>query len=193
MKKLFLLLFLVQLLTIGLAQSYKKDQLFKYGFKVGANVPLEADYSAIAGKRSMSGEIGLYGRYGAKFAGELGLEIYFNKRYFLNSSPYLTSMIETRYMQIPIRGRYEYAIKKNHNIHAAAGVIYQQLISISENNIGYNKKVVTKSPFLFTFGVGYTYQFLSFEINYRHFLRNFDIDDTKNKQKQLNFAMYLMF
>ena len=105
----------------------------------------------------------------------------------------MTSMIETRYLQIPIRGRYEYAIQKNHKIHGIAGMIYQQLISISENNIGYNKKVVTKSPFLFTFGVGYTYQFLSFEINYRYFLRNFDIDDTKNKQKQLNFAMYLMF
>jgi len=193
MKKLFLLLFLVQLLTIGLAQSYKNESIFKYGFKAGGNVPLEADFTMIPGMRSLSAEIGFFGRVGGKVSGEIGLEFYLNKRYFLNNSPYLTSMIETRYLQIPIRGRYEYSIQKNHNIHAAAGVIYQQLISISENNIGYNKKMITKSPFLITFGVGYTYQFLSFEINYRHFLRNFDIDDTKNKQKQLNFAMYLMF
>lgn len=193
MKKLFLLLFLVQLLTIGLAQSYKNESIFKYGFKAGGNVPLEADFTMIPGMRSLSAEIGFFGRVGGKVSGEIGLEFYLNKRYFLNNSPYLTSMIETRYLQIPIRGRYEYSIQKNHNIHAAAGVIYQQLISISENNIGYNKKMITKSPFLLTFGVGYTYQFLSFEINYRHFLRNFDIDDTKNKQKQLNFAMYLMF
>ncbi len=193
MKKLFLLLFLVQLLTIGLAQSYKNESIFKYGFKAGGNVPLEADFTMIPGMRSLSAEIGFFGRVGGKVSGEIGLEFYLNKRYFLNNSPYLTSMIETRYLQIPIRGRYEYSIQKNHNIHAAAGVIYQQLISISENNIGYNKKMITKSPFLITFGVGYTYQFLSFEINYRHFLRNFDIDNTKNKQKQLNFAMYLMF
>ena len=193
MKKLFLLLFLVQLLTFGLAQSYKNESIFKYGFKAGGNVPLEADFTMIPGMRSLSAEIGFFGRVGGKVSSEIGLEFYLNKRYFLNNSPYLTSMIETRYLQIPIRGRYEYSIQKNHNIHAAAGVIYQQLISISENNIGYNKKMITKSPFLITFGVGYTYQFLSFEINYRHFLRNFDIDDTKNKQKQLNFAMYLMF
>jgi len=193
MKKWFLIIFLTGTICLGSAQSYKNDSFFKYGFKAGGNIPLEADFSMIPGKRSLSAEIGFFGRVGGKVSGEIGLEFYLNKRYFTNSSPFLTSMIETRYLQIPVRGRVEFPTTKNQKIHAVGGLIYQQLISISENNVGYNKKVITKSPFLLTFGVGYTYKFLSFEINYRHFLRNFDIDDTKNKQKQLNFAIYLMF
>ena len=38
MKKLFLLLFLVQLLTIGLAQSYKNESIFKYGFNPSSSI-----------------------------------------------------------------------------------------------------------------------------------------------------------
>ena len=193
MKRWILILLFTGTLSITFAQYHKNDLFFKYGSKAAYNVPLEADYSMIPGKRSMSAEVGFFGRVGEQFSGEIGIEYYFSKRYFSNSSPFLTSIIETRYLQIPIRGRIEFPTRKNQEIHAVAGVVYQQLISISENNVGYNKKVITKSPFLLTFGIGYTYQFLSFEINYRHFLRNFDIDDAKNKQKQLNFAIYLMF
>jgi hypothetical protein len=193
MKRWFLCQLLISFFYIGVTQSYKDDSFFKYGFKAAANLPLESDYSMIPGKRSMCGEVGFYGRFGGKLSGEIGLDIYFNKRYFSNSSPFLSSMIETRYLQIPIRGRIEFPTKKNQKIHGVAGIIYQQLISISQNNVGYDKRVMTKSPFLLTCGVGYSYQFLSFEINYRHFLLNFDINDTKSKQKQLNFAMYLMF
>lgn len=193
MKKGILILFFIGTLSITFAQYHKKDTFFKYGFKAAYNVPLEADYSMIPGKRSMSAEVGFFGRVGGQFSGEIGLDFYFNKRYFTNTSPFLTSIIETRFIQIPVRARIEFPTKKNQEIHAVAGMIYQQLISLSENNVGYNKKVITKSPFLLTFGIGYTYQFLSFEINYRYFLLNFDIDDTKNKQKQLNFAMYLTF
>lgn len=193
MRKWVITIVIALLLLNSLAQSNRKDQPYRYGFKAAYNLPLENDYSMISGDRSRSAEIGFYGGFGARFSGEVGLEIYFNKRYFLNSSPFLTSMIETRYMQIPIRGKYEFPFHKKQKIYGTVGIIYQQLINISINNIGYNKKMMTKSPFSLTFGVGYTYQFFSFELNYRHFLLNFDKDTSKNKQKTLSFAIYLAF
>jgi hypothetical protein len=175
------------------AQSYQNDSFFKYGFKLGYNIPMESDYSNILGKRTMSGEVGFWGRVGNQYAGEMGLEIYFNKRYFSGDNPSLSSMIETRYLQVPLRFRVEFPTFKEQKIHGAIGIIWQQLLQVSENNVGYSKKNVLKSPFVFTVGIGYSYKFITFELNYRHFLRNFDLDNTKNKQKYLNLSAIATF
>jgi len=175
------------------AQSYQNDSFFKYGFKLGYNIPLESDYSNIMGKRTMSGEVGFWGRVGNQYAGEMGFEIYFNKRYFSGDNPSLSSMIETRYLQVPVRFRIEFSTFKEQKIHGAIGIIWQQLLQVSENNVGYSKKNVLKSPFVFTVGVGYSYKFITFELNYRHFLRNFDLDNSKNKQKYLNLSAIATF
>lgn len=174
-------------------KKFDDTRVFKYGFKAAINLPLEADFSMLKGDRSLSGEMGFFFRIGEQYAAEMGLELYFNKRYFSDRSPFLTSMIETRYIQLPIRFRYIFFTHQYHQFHGAVGLIYQQLLQVSHNNVGYSKKELIKSPFLLTIGMGYTYQFLSFELNYRYFLRNFDIDRTKNKQKQLNLSMYLTF
>jgi hypothetical protein len=175
------------------AQSFREDNPFNYGFKVEYNAPLESDYSMIPGKMTLSGAFGFWGRVGKRYAGEVGIELLLNKRYFTNDTSSTSTMIETRYLQIPIRFRTEFTTFENQKIHAAIGVIWQQLIDVSTNNVGYSKKNLLKSPFVFTIGIGYSYRFVTFELNYHHFLRNFDIDNTKNKQKYLNLAVLIQF
>ncbi len=188
------------LLTLGAfsmshiaAQSYRDDSFFKYGFKLGYNIPLESDYSTIKGDQTIAGEVGLWGRVGNQYAGEVGLELYFNKRYFSGDNPSLSSMIETRFLQVPLRFRVEFPTFKEQKIHGAIGIIWQQLIDVSMNNVGYSQKNVVKSPFIGTIGIGYSYKFITIELNYRYFLRNFDLDNSKNKQKYLNLSAIATF
>lgn len=193
MKKILLfLLFLA--LTIPLwSQRYQNDKLFKYGFKAGVNVPLVVDYSTIPGKRTLSGEIGFFGRVGRIYCGELGLDINFNKRYFVNDTSYTSSMVETRFLQIPIRFLADIPIQKFQKVQLSTGLLFQQLINVSINNVGYSQKNITKQQYIYTIGVGYSYKFVTFEINYRYFLRNFDLGTSKKKQKYLNISMYATF
>jgi len=193
MKKTTLLILFVALSFTAWCQKYKNNDLFKYGFKAGLNLPLVADYSAIPGKSTLSGEFGFFGRVGRLYCAEFGVEIDFNKRYFTNDTSYLSSMIETKFLQFPVRFLVDIPIEKYQKIQIATGIIYQQLINVSINNVGYNQGNIKKQQFIYTLGIGYSYKFVTFEVNYRHFLGNFDLNTSKKKQKYLNISTYITF
>lgn len=172
---------------------HQNENLFKYGFKAGINVPLVTNYSLVPGKRTLSGEIGFFGRVGRIYCGELGLDINFNKLYFINDTSYTSSMVETKFLQIPIRFLVDIPIQKFQKVQLSTGLLFQQLINVSINNVGYSQKNITKQQFVYTIGAGYSYKFVTLEINYRYFLGYFDLGMNKKKQKYLNISMYATF
>lgn len=193
MKKTTLLLLFAAITFSAWCQKYKNDDLFKYGFKAGLNLPLVSDYSTVPGKSTLSGEFGFFGRVGTLYCGEFGVEIDFNKRYFTNDTSHLSSMIETKFLQFPLRFLLDIPLDKYQKMQIATGMIYQQLINVSINNVGYSQKNIEKQQFIYTIGIGYSYKFVTLEVNYRHFLGNFDLDTTKKKQKYLNISTYVTF
>lgn len=194
MKKSTLFLLLIFLTIHSFGQNFRNNESkFKYGFKAGFNTPLVVDYSLVPSNWTLSGEVGFFGRIGKKYSVDLGVEVNFNKLYFNNNSSFLSSMIETKFLQIPLRFLIEFPTYKFQKLQLTTGVLYQQLINVSINNIGYSKKNITKQQFIYTIGVGYSYKFVTIELNYRHFLKNFDIETTKKKQKHLNISMYVAF
>lgn len=194
MKKTTLFLLLVILITLSFGQNYRNNEsIFKYGFKAGFNTPFVKDYSVVPGNWTFSGEVGFFGRIGKKYSVDIGVDVNFNKLYFNSDSPFLSSMIETKFLQIPLRFLIEFPTYKFQKLQLSTGLLYQQLINVSINNIGYSQKNITKQQFIYTVGVGYSYKFVTIELNYRHFLKNFDVETTKKKQKHLNISIYVAF
>lgn len=189
----FLLLFLFIFCISSKAQRQIGDYPFHYGFKIGYNLALERDYSTVPGDRTRAGYFGLWAEYGEPFFVHSGVQFLIQKRYFLNDTTHLAGMLETRYVQIPIGGGLNIPLNKQHALRLKAGGVYQQLLKVSINNVGYSMSNITKSHFNLFCGVGYRYRFVTLELNYLHFLRNFDTISPKSKEKYLEMALLFSF
>ncbi len=189
----FLLLFLSIICISSKAQRQIGDYPFHYGFKIGYNLALERDYSSIPGNRTRTGSFGLWAEYGEPFFVQTGVQFFIQKRYFLNDTTHLAGMLETLYLQIPFGGGFNIPLNKQHALRLKAGGVYQQLLKVSINNVGYSMGNITKSHFNLFCGVGYRYHFVTLELNYLHFLRNFDTISPKSKEKYLEMALLFSF
>ena len=87
----------------------------------------------------------------------------------------------------------QYTTEQTTALRLKAGGVYQQLLKVSINNVGYSMSNITKSHFNLFCGVGYRYRFVTLELNYLHFLRNFDTISSKNKEKYLEMALLFSF
>ncbi|MEG1555576.1 MAG: hypothetical protein RR356_02480 [Bacteroidales bacterium] len=177
------------------------DSWYQYGFRLGFNFPLNRDYSKEDQLTKLfSGEFGVYFRAGKYVYGEIGMGYMFHKGTYYtemdtNSSVVYSgkNIVETRYLQIPIKAVGYIPFKKNFAFQPSIGIIYQPLIQVAKNNIGYTRDNITRHQFLFTGGVGFKLYFVTIDISYRQMLRNFFSDKPSNKPKYLNLQIGFQF
>jgi hypothetical protein len=193
-----LIVLLILLQTLVTAQGIKwreNESLFRAGFRIGMNFPFTRGFSDDwTSTRIFSPDFGGYFRVGEIVFGEAGIGYTFQKNRFavdLGSGAYdqFDEVVEMRFLQIPIRAVGEFRIKKIFSLQPALGFIYQPLLQVSDNLIGFSKNNLTNHYFILTAGLGFAIYFFTFELSFRQFLQNWMPESRMKKPSYLHFAL----
>ena len=174
---------------------YDKDNsqpLLMYGFEFGASIPLTKNYSPDdLLSKMLAGNFGAFIRIGKHVYGELGVGYTFLKGTYTATLPnvVLTEIVETRYLQIPLKAVWNIPFKKNYAFLYSVGIKYQPLIFVSNNHIFYTKENITKHPFSFMGGIKFRAYFFIFDITYQQFLQKFFLKSNAKKPSFLNISL----
>ncbi len=185
MKKFLLSIFVIlALLPVG-AQNW-----YQIGFKISASFPtnrmysLEGDYLASLA----NADFGAFFRAGQYVYGEIGIGYAFYKGdYDCTLSDGTTlfedERVELRYLQIPIKAVGDVKLTKSLSLLPFAGIVWQPLLKVTGNNIGYNKNTLKNNSVLFTTGFDFKVGPIVLGVNYRYSLtRFFQNKDGKHPQ-----------
>lgn len=186
MKKI---LTVIMLLAAGFAVHGQRGW-YQVGFKIGANMPVVRDYS-IDGDYLQglgSADFNAFFRAGKYIYGEVGLGYTFLKGTYSKSDAsgtpqYENELVETRYLQIPVKIVGYLPLGKTLALMPHVGIIYQPLLHVTDNEINFSKTTIDKNMTLLTTGLDLKIGFIVFGANYRYSFRNFFKDkDGKTPQ-----------
>ena len=175
MKKLLLL----ALLTISIT-SVSAQKWYQYGFKIGTSFPVERQYSFdgdyLSGLRNV--DFGIFFRAGKYVYGEIGFGYTFYKCDFDlmlsdTSALYRDERVTLHHLQIPVKVVGNVPLSKSVTFLPYAGIIYQPIVKVKDNNIGFSMLNLTTNPVLFTTGFDLKFGPIVLGINYRYSLQKF--------------------
>jgi len=174
MKKTLIAIALLFTLLCSNAQSWHQ-----VGFKIATSFPTEREYSNqgdyLAGL--LGAEFGVYFRAGKIIYGEVGLGYAFYKGDFNgfldNGEEFKVERVENRYLQIPVKVVADIRLTNTIHLLPFAGIIYQPLLKVTDNNIGYSKSTITKHPVLGTGGLDFKFGPIILGANYRYSFQGF--------------------
>ena len=177
MRRLFLLLLFGMFGMAAGAQNW-----YQIGFRVSTQIPLVRAYSYedyLSNLRTP--HFGVYFRAGKYVYGEIGLGYqYFKGRFEVNlhNGETINDLVETRYLVIPIKAVGDVPITKKISFMPQVGILYQPLLKVTENILGYDKTNIESQWVLFTTGFDFRFGFLTIGADYRlslqHYFRNKD-------------------
>ena len=177
MRRLFLLLLFGMFGMAAGAQNW-----YQIGFRVSTQIPLVRAYSYedyLSNLRTP--HFGVYFRAGKYVYGEIGLGYqYFKGRFEVNlhNGESINDLVETRYLVIPIKAVGDVPITKKISFMPQVGILYQPLLKVTENILGYDKTNIESQWVLFTTGFDFRFGFLTIGADYRlslqHYFRNKD-------------------
>lgn len=169
--------------------SWSEVNWYQYGFRVGLNFSLNSEYSATDQlDKMLSAEFQGFVRFGKIIYAEIGLGYMFQKgTYEVPFGDNLTEeRIETRYLQIPLKAVAYLPLSQKVAFTPNLGVIYQPLIQVTKNTIGYSKDNISKNPLLFTAGIGLKIHFVTVDVAYQKSFTSFFSDRTSTKPDFIN-------
>lgn len=159
-----------------------QSRLVQYGFKAGCNLPCSRSYSVrgdyLAGLMSL--EFGGFVRVGRFASAETGLGYAFMKGRYDNRTDahYEDELVETLYLQIPLKLTGHIPIGKRLALLPHLGVICQPLLKVTDNDIGFSRQTLEKQMTLLTAGLDIRLGFIvigaSYRYSFRKFFRNID-------------------
>lgn len=160
------------------------------GFRVGCNISLTDRYSPTDEMKNLfSAEFGAYARFGKYVFAEVGIGYLFHKGHYTSNfpiPPVSNEIVETRFLQMPLKAVGYIELKKKFALFPAVGVLYQPLIQVSENYIGYSKKNISNHQFLFTASLGFRVSFFTLEAAYRKSIIPFFSDRISGKPSYIS-------
>jgi len=167
------------------------------GFRIGYNISLTDQYSPTDEMKNLfSAEFGAFARFGKYVYAEVGIGYLFHKGHYTSNfpiPPVSNEIVETRFLQIPLKAVGYIPLKEKFAIFPAVGVLYQPLIQVSENYIGYSKKNITNHQFLFTASLGVRISYFTLEVAYRKSITPFFSDRTSGKPSYISIMAGFMF
>lgn len=162
------------------ALALRAQNWYQIGFKISSKVPLVRQYSSVdyaASVRSL--QFGGYFRAGKYVYGEVGIGYEYIKGYFIHTMPdgnSLEDLVENRYLVIPIKAVGDVPITKSISFLPYAGILYNPLLKVTENTIGYSKENIEVHGTQLTTGFDFRLKFVTLGVDYRlsfqHFFRN---------------------
>jgi len=172
--------FIIILATICSALTMSAQNWYQAGFRVGTAFPTLDDYSdeGIYLNGLKNADFGVFFRAGKYVYGEVGLSYAFykgdfTKRLFSGYEVYTNVRVETRYLQIPIKAVGHIPFGKTSAVMPYAGIIYQPLIGVTDNDIGFDKNTLEKNFVFATGGVELKFGPIVFGCDYRYSFQNF--------------------
>lgn len=168
------------------------EDYLQYGLRLGSDIMLSSrDLTATDHLEGFySGQFGFYVRGGYKFAFfETGLHYSFYKgRYQIEPTavfPLNVETVESRYLKVPMKLVFQWRATSTFAIYPQCGVVYKPLISITKNDIGYDKSRLQPHQFLLTAGVGFQVKFFSLDFSYLKELRPYYVIPESKKASYL--------
>ena len=150
---------------------------YQAGFRVSTQFPLVRQYSDIDSLvNQKTVQFCGFFRAGKYVYGEIGLGYqYFRCRYNTLSptGTELSDIVETRYLVIPIRAVGDVRINKNISFMPSVGILYQPLLKVTDNTLGYSKENIEKNWALFTTGFDWRFAFFTLGVDYRLSMQKF--------------------
>lgn len=174
MKKYILITVLLCAITITNAQK-----LYHVGFKISTSFSINDDYSVTGVQLTglKCADFGVFARVGKFVYAELGLGYGFYKGTYTQETGGITlynnEMVETRHLQIPIKAVGYVPLGKSCAFEPYAGIIYQPLLKVTQNNINFSKNNIEKNQTLLTAGFDMKLGFILLGVNYRYSFQHF--------------------
>ena len=172
MKKLFLLAILGMTMMTGSAQKW-----YQVGFRLSTQFPLVRELSDVDYlENQKTVHFGGFFRAGKYVYGEIGLGYqYFRCRYSTHdlAGAEISDIVETRYLVIPIKAVGDVQINKNISFMPMVGVIYQPLLKVTDNTLGYSKQNIENQWAFFTTGFDWKFAFFTLGVDYRLSMQKF--------------------
>ena len=175
MKKVLLLALLATSIASVSAQKW-----YQYGLKIGTSFPVERQYSFagdyLSGLRNAE-FVGFF-RAGKYVYGEIGFGYTFYKcdfDFMLSDTLalYRDERVRMHHLQIPVKVVGNVPLSKSVTFLPYAGIIYQPLVKVKDNNIGFSMRNLTTNPVLFTTGFDLKFGPIVLGINYRYSCQKF--------------------
>lgn len=173
------------LIFIGILLStfvLKAQNWYQLGFKISSKVPLVRSYSPndyASSVRSL--QFGGFFRAGKYVYGEVGIGYEYFKGYFIHTTGIgekLEDLVECRYLVIPVKAVGDVQITKSISFMPYLGVLYNPLLKVTDNILGYSKSNIENHWAQFTTGFDFRLKFVTLGVDYRlsfqRFFRNQD-------------------
>ncbi len=173
------------------AQNY--SNWYQAGFKISMNVPLNRTYATDIELSTLKNmHFNSFFRAGKYVFGEVGLGYHFFKAQynFLNDSQ---SLLETRYLTIPIKVVGELKFSKSVSFLPQVGIIYQPLIHCAGDLIRFDKTMVENHWTLLTAGFDLRFGFIILGVDYRYSFQNFFRNNPGIKPQFVNICIGAQF
>ncbi|MBQ2514133.1 MAG: hypothetical protein II535_02940 [Bacteroidales bacterium] len=172
MKRFALFLLLAMMWMAAGAQNW-----YQFGFRVSTQVPLVRAYSNEDYLENLrTPHFGAYFRAGKYVYGEIGIGYqYFKGRFVVNlhNGETMNDLVETRYLVIPIKAVGDVPITKKIAFMPHLGILYQPLLKVTDNILGYSKENIENQWVMLTTGFDFRFSFITIGADYRYSFQHF--------------------
>ena len=176
---------LVLLLAAFGCTSIHAQKWHQFGFKLGTTFSINKNYSYEDKLEGLAnGEFGVFFRAGKFVYAEIGVGYAFYKGTFTNNTLGLTDQkVETRHIQVPVKLVGNVQLGRKSAFLPFVGVIYQPVLQVTNNNLGYSKKTLNTNQTLLTAGFDMKFGPIILGVNYRYsLLKYFENKDGDHPQ-----------
>lgn len=177
MKKVFLY---ITVTLCALAGAAQQQNWYQVGFKISASFPTNRIYSVQNHYLSSltAADFGAFFRAGKYVYGEVGFGYAFYKGDYTQHAPdgsniYEPARVELRHLQIPVKAVGNIPLTRSLSLLPFAGIIWQPLVKITGNDIGFDKNTVKTNSVLLTSGFDFKIGPIVLGVNYRYSLTRF--------------------
>ncbi|MBR5921475.1 MAG: hypothetical protein K5885_07085 [Bacteroidales bacterium] len=172
MKRFALFMLLAMMWMAAGAQNW-----YQFGFRVSTQVPLVRAYSNEDYLENLrTPHFGAYFRAGKYVYGEIGIGYqYFKGRFVVNlhNGETMNDLVETRYLVIPIKAVGDVPITKKIAFMPHLGILYQPLLKVTDNILGYSKENIENQWVMLTTGFDFRFSFITIGADYRYSFQHF--------------------
>lgn len=179
------------------ALSLQAQNWYQIGLRVSTQIPLVREYSDVDYLSTLrTPHVGVYFRAGKYVYGEVGIGYqYFRSRFdvTLSDGTEFSDMIQTHYLVLPFKAVGEVPITKKIAFLPYVGVLYQPLLKVSENVLGYDKTNIENQWALLTAGFDFRLGFITLGVDYRYSFQNYFTSKEGRKPQYIGISLGVIF
>ncbi len=179
------------------ALSMQAQNWYQIGLRVSTQIPLVREYSNVDYLSTLrTPHVGVYFRAGKYVYGEVGIGYqYFRSRFdvTLSDGTEFSDMIQTHYLVLPFKAVGEVPITKKIAFLPYVGVLYQPLLKVSENVLGYDKTNIENQWALLTAGFDFRLGFITLGVDYRYSFQNYFTSKEGRKPQYIGISLGVIF